>query len=84
MEGDKSTKQYGISQRTIHKLFSMLEDKAQQQHTKNLTAEDDEAASSFEYSVEVGMLEIYNDEGENQAAVITLSDFGCSCCILTS
>ncbi|EED94949.1 predicted protein, partial [Thalassiosira pseudonana CCMP1335] len=46
MEGDKENNQYGISQRTIHKLFSMLQDRP----------------SRFEYSIEVGMLEIYNDE----------------------
>ena len=64
MEGDKAKNQHGISQRTIHKVFSMLEDKAQQ-HKKSIVPQDDGTSlPPFEYSIEVGMLEIYNDDGE--------------------
>jgi len=62
MEGSKSNGQYGISQRTIQKLFRLLQDKAQQ-HQRNAAAQDEESPSpQFEYKIEVGMLEIYNDE----------------------
>ena len=64
MEGSKSNGQYGISQRTIQKLFNLLQDKAHQ-HQRNMSEQDDESPSTqFEYKIEVGMLEIYNDEGE--------------------
>jgi len=62
MEGSQSNGEYGISQRTIQKLFTLLQDKAQQ-HQRNVTKQDDESPShQFEYKIEVGMLEIYNDE----------------------
>ena len=66
MEGDKENNQYGISQRTIHKLFSMLQDRVEQ-HERNALLQDEEEGepSRFEYSIEVGMLEIYNDEGKH-------------------
>ena len=64
MEGSQSNGEYGISQRTIQKLFTLLQDKAQQ-HQRNVTKHDDESPShQFEYKIEVGMLEIYNDEGK--------------------
>lgn len=66
MEGDKAKNQYGISQRTIHKVFSMLEDKAEQQKKSIVPQDDGTSVPSFEYSIEVGMLEIYNDDGEQQ------------------
>ncbi|KAL7518502.1 hypothetical protein ACHAWX_003323 [Stephanocyclus meneghinianus] len=62
MEGDKAKNQYGISQRTIHKVFSMLEDKAEQQKKSIVPQDDGTSVPSFEYSIEVGMLEIYNDD----------------------
>ncbi|KAL3787803.1 hypothetical protein HJC23_003552 [Cyclotella cryptica] len=62
MEGDKAKQQYGISQRTIHNVFSMLEDKAQQQKKSIVPQDDGSSLPTFEYSIEVGMLEIYNDE----------------------
>ena len=49
----------GINQRFIQKIFNLLNEKAQQ-HQRNVTSDDDE--SSFEYTIEVSMLEIYNDE----------------------
>mmetsp|Transcript_6886 Transcript_6886/g.14939 ORF Transcript_6886/g.14939 Transcript_6886/m.14939 type:complete len:1458 (+) Transcript_6886:192-4565(+) len=62
MEGSKLNSQYGISQRMIQKLFWLLQDKAQQ-HQRNIANQDDESPSpQFEYKIEVGMLEIYNDE----------------------
>ena len=64
MEGDKSNGQYGISQRTIQRIFSLLQDKAQQHH-RHIEKNDEASVLSppFEYRIEVSMLEIYNDEG---------------------
>ena len=64
MEG--SNGQHGISQRTLQKIFNLLQDKAQQhQHRAALVVQDDGSQTSlFEYKIEVGMLEIYNDDGE--------------------
>lgn len=63
MEGSKANGQYGISQRTIQKIFHLLQDKAQQHQQSMLKKNDPESSSSpFEYKIEVGMLEIYNDE----------------------
>jgi hypothetical protein len=39
----------------------MLQDRAKEQHKKNLV---EGGKKSFEYFIEVGMLEIYNDEGK--------------------
>jgi len=58
MEGDKENGRYGISQRTIKKIFGMLQDHAKEQQDK-VNAQGD---LKFEYDIEVGMLEIYNDE----------------------
>jgi hypothetical protein len=65
MEGSKSNGQYGINQRTIQRIFSLLQDKAQQHHRQVIERSDDasELSPSFEYQIEVSMLEIYNDEG---------------------
>lgn len=60
MEGSKTNSQYGISQRTIHKIFSLVQDKARQ-HQQNVNSRDGEPPQ-FNYKIEVGMLEIYNDE----------------------
>ncbi|KAL7532191.1 hypothetical protein ACHAXR_008434, partial [Thalassiosira sp. AJA248-18] len=62
MEGSQSNGQYGISQRTIQKIFTLLQDKAQQQHRNTPNQDDEPPAPQFGYSIEVGMLEIYNDE----------------------
>lgn len=60
MEGDKENGRYGISQRTIQKIFGMLQDRAKEQQDKVTTL----GEFKFEYDIEVGMLEIYNDEGK--------------------
>ncbi|KAL3803316.1 hypothetical protein ACHAW5_006080 [Stephanodiscus triporus] len=59
MEGSKINSQYGISQRTIQKIFSLLQDKAHQHQRNN---QDRESSPQFDYKIQVGMLEIYNDE----------------------
>ena len=61
MEGDKENGRYGISQRTVQKIFGMLQDRAKEQQNK-MKAQGD--LNSFEYDIEIGMLEIYNDEGK--------------------
>jgi len=65
MEGSKSNGQYGINQRTIQRIFSLLQDKAQQHHRQEIEKNGDASvlSTSFEYQIEVSMLEIYNDEG---------------------
>lgn len=65
MEGSKSNGQYGINQRTIQRIFSLLQDKTQQHHRQEIERSGDasELSPSFEYQIEVSMLEIYNDEG---------------------
>mmetsp|Transcript_24002 Transcript_24002/g.57943 ORF Transcript_24002/g.57943 Transcript_24002/m.57943 type:complete len:1481 (+) Transcript_24002:367-4809(+) len=63
MEGGNSSGQYGISQRTLQKVFSLLHDKAQQhQHRTALIQDDDTQSSRFEYKIGISMLEIYNDD----------------------
>ena len=44
-------------------VFSILKDKAQQQKNSMTTEENSSESVPFEYSIEVGMMEIYNDEG---------------------
>mmetsp|Transcript_5271 Transcript_5271/g.11965 ORF Transcript_5271/g.11965 Transcript_5271/m.11965 type:complete len:1460 (-) Transcript_5271:94-4473(-) len=62
MEGSKANGQYGISQRTIQKIFHLLQDKAQQHQQSVLKYDAESSSPPFEYKIEVGMLEIYNDE----------------------
>mmetsp|Transcript_22817 Transcript_22817/g.43397 ORF Transcript_22817/g.43397 Transcript_22817/m.43397 type:complete len:1375 (+) Transcript_22817:150-4274(+) len=67
MEGVRENNQYGISYRTIQKIFHLLNIRAQQQRAAEIfvgSENDDEPAKevSFTFSIEVGMLEIYNDE----------------------
>jgi len=57
MEGTMDT--YGISYRTIQKLFSLLQVREQQQTTAALVADTNE---KFTFHLQLGMLEIYNDE----------------------
>uniref|UniRef100_A0A7S2GTT1 Kinesin motor domain-containing protein n=1 Tax=Helicotheca tamesis TaxID=374047 RepID=A0A7S2GTT1_9STRA len=68
MEGNRENKQYGISSRTIHKIFHLLSYR-EGLHTKAAMAEAaagedpaDEVGGRFSFSIEVGMLEIYNDD----------------------
>ena len=60
MEGSKENGQYGISQRTIQKLFNLLQEKEYQHQQKMM--KQDESISKFEFKIEISMLEIYNDE----------------------
>lgn len=64
MEGTQDTNQYGISYRTIQKIFHLLNLRAQQQRTADVFVGSDEAKEqvSFSFKLKVGMLEIYNDE----------------------
>ncbi len=66
MEGVAENNQRGISFRTIQKVFHLLSLKQQQEKTNSILfksqEERDEASANFVYSVEIGMLEIYNDE----------------------
>jgi len=64
MEGSKG--QYGVSQRTIQKIFNLLHERHQQYMEKQSGME---PSSRFEYKIEVGMLEIYNDDGKIPACV---------------
>jgi Kinesin motor domain len=65
MEGVREGSQYGISYRTIQKIFHLLKLRAQQQRTAEILVgvdSDSPERVSFQYSLQVGMLEIYNDE----------------------
>jgi len=66
MEGVAENNQRGISFRTIQKVFHLLSLKQQQEKTNSIlfksAEERDEKPANFVYSVEIGMLEIYNDE----------------------
>lgn len=65
MEGLEEGNQYGISYRTIQKVFYLLQLRAQQQKVADMfVGEDDEHKEEvvFKFSLELGMLEIYNDE----------------------
>ena len=59
MEGTAENNDYGISYRTIQKVFNLLNLRAQQQKAaSNLSGE----SKSFSFKLRLGMLEIYNDE----------------------
>jgi kinesin family member C2/C3 len=67
MEGVPEGNQYGISYRTIQKIFHLLSLRAQQQRAAEIfvgSENENEPAKevSFSFSLELGMLEIYNDE----------------------
>jgi kinesin family protein C2/C3 len=67
MEGLRENNQYGISYRTIQKIFHLLNIRAQQQRAAEMfveSATEGEPAKevAFTFSIDVGMLEIYNDE----------------------
>ncbi|KAG7361683.1 kinesin motor domain containing protein [Nitzschia inconspicua] len=67
MEGVAENNQRGISYRTIQKVFHLLSLKQQQERTnailfKTTKHDDEEDQPDFVYNVEIGMLEIYNDE----------------------
>lgn len=64
MEGMPSDDQYGISHRTIHKVFQLLHFRAKKQDSINRMQPKDstDPKPKFAFNIEVGMLEIYNDE----------------------
>mmetsp|Transcript_23736 Transcript_23736/g.36661 ORF Transcript_23736/g.36661 Transcript_23736/m.36661 type:complete len:1384 (+) Transcript_23736:91-4242(+) len=76
MEGTHSgLNEYGISYRTIQKIFNLLNLRVQQQKAaarimeeknegmpEDSREDEDSAGAPFEFSLQVGMLEIYNDE----------------------
>lgn len=66
MEGVESNNEYGISYRTIQKIFHLLTLRQQQQRAAEMfvgDSQDDPAQEvSFNFVMEIGMLEIYNDE----------------------
>ena len=64
MEGTLEENQYGISYRTIQKVFHLLSLRAQQQRTAEVYFgdEDQKEQVQFSFSLKLGMLEIYNDE----------------------
>mmetsp|Transcript_12148 Transcript_12148/g.13739 ORF Transcript_12148/g.13739 Transcript_12148/m.13739 type:complete len:1345 (+) Transcript_12148:254-4288(+) len=66
MEGVAENNQRGISYRTIQKVFHLLSLKQQQEKTNSILFqsqdEREETPANFVYFVEIGMLEIYNDE----------------------
>jgi len=66
MEGVAENNQRGISFRTIQKVFHLLSLKQQQEKTNSILfksqEEREEEPANFVYGVEIGMLEIYNDE----------------------
>jgi len=67
MEGSAENNQYGISYRTIQKIFHLLSLRAQQQRAAEMFVGSESAGEpdeqvQFTFSLELGMLEIYNDE----------------------
>lgn len=67
MEGTEENNQYGISYRTIQKIFHLLSLRSQQQRAAEMFVgnenEDDPAKEvAFNFTLKLGMLEIYNDE----------------------
>jgi hypothetical protein len=64
MEGTQEVNQYGISYRTIQKIFHLLNLRAQQQRAASMFVGNDEVKEevAFSFKLKVGMLEIYNDE----------------------
>jgi len=61
MEGSPSHDEHGISYRTIQKLFTLLNLRAQQQRAFAADREE-EKGNTFQFKLQLGMLEIYNDE----------------------
>ena len=69
MEGVEKNNQRGISYRTIQKVFHLLNLKQQQTKTNAILFRssqeeegEDNKPENFVYEIEIGMLEIYNDE----------------------
>ena len=66
MDGMKEGNQHGVSHRTIKKIFNLLHLRSQQAaadgENRDPAEGGDETGSPFVFNIEVGMLEIYNDE----------------------
>jgi hypothetical protein len=67
MEGVAQDNQYGISYRTIQKIFHLLNLRSQQQRAAEMFMDsggEDGAREqvSFDFEINLGMLEIYNEE----------------------
>ena len=65
MEGTEEKNQFGISYRTIQKIFHLLNLRAQQQRAAQVfvgSDDDSKEEVSFQFTMSIGMLEIYNDE----------------------
>jgi len=66
MEGVEENNQRGISYRTIQKIFHLLALKQQQEKTAQILLKSQEERAeepeNFVFKIEIGMLEIYNDE----------------------
>ena len=66
MEGVEKDNNRGISYRTIQKIFNLLRIKQQQEKTAAILfksqEEREEEPKEFVFKIEIGMLEIYNDE----------------------
>ena len=61
MEGSENDSNFGISYRTIQKIFHLLNLRAQQQRAAAILHREEKTAE-FTFKLELGMLEIYNDE----------------------
>ena len=66
MEGSSETGELGVSHRTIKKIFTLLEFRAQQQAASSalMSQSNDDSVENpkFVFSLKVGIMEIYNDE----------------------
>jgi kinesin family protein C2/C3 len=62
MEGTPEGNTYGISYRVIQKIFHLLNFRQQQQRAVSALRGESEKSLPFSFSLQIGMLEIYNDE----------------------
>ena len=60
MEGTSENHQFGVSYRVIQKIFNLLEFRSRQHNHHGSSS--DSIESKFDFSIEVGMLEIYNED----------------------
>lgn len=62
MEGTPEDNQYGISYRIIQKIFNLLKFRQEQQKAVSALIGERQESPQFSFSLNIGMLEIYNDE----------------------
>lgn len=62
MEGTPEDNQYGISYRIIQKIFNLLNFRREQQKAVSALKGERQESPQFSFSLNIGMLEIYNDE----------------------